>query len=152
MANKFITVFWTVCLTALTATMAGCALQVEYPDAMQTASQDFQITNNRIEILVVFNQDVDINSLEPGVNMILETDNVSNADFTLTAGSNRRSMVLTTTQTIEQLLDFNPDGDFSLELRGSGPNPVRSATGLILDGDNNGRSGGDYQTSFVLIG
>jgi hypothetical protein len=150
MATKLKTAFLIACLTSLSVT-AGCAFQIEYPEGMQTRSLDYQVTdNNRMELLVIFNHRVDMTSLMPGTNIVLADENRRNVDFKLIPGANARSIILTTTERIQDFAVGAPDAYLTLNMLGSGPNPVRSIAGQALDGDNSGRAGGNYETTFYL--
>jgi hypothetical protein len=141
------------CLTAGVAVMAGCPFQVKTPDLAQTSSQEYEVNeDNQIEILVTFNAAIDRTTLVPGVNVILETELDPNADIDITAGPTPRTIVITSEAPIDELLEFDPDGFFSLKLLGSGDAPIRSVRGTILDGDKDGKAGGDYTTRFASIG
>ncbi|MFQ5806043.1 MAG: hypothetical protein ACE5I3_06305 [Phycisphaerae bacterium] len=140
------------CATLALCVMAGCPFRVIFPTAMQTTSQDYEIDNSKIKITVVFNKAVDMSSLVAGTNVILVTEKDANADINITAGTTPADVVITSVDDYGDLLTFDPDGFFTLRLRGSGANPIESSDGDILDGDGDGAAGGDYQTSFALIG
>lgn len=148
-----------MCAVVAAVVVAGCPwtfpFQVTFPAAEQSGSQDFGIggsNGNKLVITVQFTRAVDMDSLIPGTNVVLDTEQDNNADITIAAGSNSREIVITSVADYTDLLVFDPDGYFALHMRGSGDNPVRSATGDILDGDNDGEAGGDYWTNFVIIG
>ncbi len=141
-----------LCSAIALCVLGGCPFVVVYPAAMQTTSQDFELDNGRIRITVVFSKAVDMSSLIAGTNVILDAEKDHNANLTITAGSDSRTIVITTVDTTGDLLTFDPDGFFTLMLLGSGDNPIRSTDGDILDGDGDGTAGGDYETTFVLIG
>jgi hypothetical protein len=132
--------------------MGGCPFQVVFPTALQTTSQDFQLTGDKIVITVVFSKAVDLSSLVAGTNVILVTEVDTNANITIAAGTTTADIVITSVDDYGDLLDFNPDGFFSLRLLGSGTSPIMSSDGDTLDGDGDGTDGGDYLTGFVVIG
>lgn len=127
----------------------GDAFQVIFP----TNSQDFAIGgSDQLVMTVRFDSDVDMSSLVAGTNVILNTDTVMNANITITAGATANEIVITSDDTISNLLTFDPDGLFSLTLKGSGANPILSVDGIPLDGDLNGFSGGDFVIQYILLG
>lgn len=127
-------------------------LRVTFPTAGQTTSQDFSIDSaDRIEITVNFNKAVDFSSIMPQTNVILVTENFSNTPITVSQVSSTQ-IVVRSVDTAATLLNFDPDGFFSLEISGAGANAVRDTGGIALDGDGDGIAGGTYQTGFVLIG
>ncbi len=145
---------WAVGAGLATCLLGGCptTFQVTFPTALQTTSQDFDLANGKIRIRVVFNKAVDMSSLDPGNNVILVAETTNNADITITAGSTGADIIITTVDDASSLLTYDPDGFFSLKLLGSGSNPIKSADGDVLDGDEDGTAGGDYETGFVVIG
>lgn len=135
----------------LTACTPG--FQVQSPEPMQTSSQDFEIADDdTLEIEVTFTEPVDLSSIEPRINARLEMETDANASFTVSAGDNDSTVILRTTSEYPPLCVFDADCFFSLHLQGSGESPVESADGVALDGDEDGEPGGDYETTFVLIG
>jgi hypothetical protein len=134
------------------AAVSGCPFVVVFPEALQTSSQDFDLVDNKVEIRVAFNRAVDMSSLIAGTNVILEMETDANADITIDPGETTRDIVITSVDDAGDLCVYNPDCFFTLHLRGSGANPIRDADGEALDGDRDGSAGGDYETTFVIIG
>lgn len=143
-----------LCAGVVLLLIGGCpyTFTVLYPTAMQTTSQDFQLDNGKIVIRVTFSKPVDMSSLIAGTNVILVTETDPNANITITAGTTAADILITTVDDASDLLNFDPDGFFTLRLLGSGANPIKSSTGEVLDGDGDGTAGGNYETTFVLIG
>jgi len=143
---------------AVAALAIGCPLalttfRVVYP----VTSQDFQIdASNRLVMTVRFSEDVDLTSLVAGTNVILDTENVTNASITIAAGTNAREIIVTSVDAYDNtgapLLTFDPDGFFTLRLLGDGASPVLDTTGVALDGDKDGNPGGDFSHQYVLLG
>ena len=136
---------------------AGCpgefGFVVTLPVANQVDSQDFEIlADGRLRIRVWFTEAVDMDSLVAGTNVILDTEDVTNADITIAPGATAWSIVITSVDEAGDLLTYDPDGFFTLNLLGSGDNPILNTEGSALDGDYDGTPGGDYETGFVLIG
>ncbi len=145
---------WAVGVGLSACVLGGCptTFQVTFPTALQTTSQDFDLANGKIRIRVVFNKPVDMSTLDAGNNVILVAETTNNADITITAGSTGTDIIITTVDDASDLLVYDPDGFFSLELLGTGDNPIKSTDGDVLDGDGDGTAGGDYQTGFAVIG
>ena len=119
-----------VLAVALALGMAGCPrFEVTFP----VTSQDFSInTSNQLVMVVRFNQDVDLGGLIPGTNVILDTENINNANITVSAGATPNEIVVISDDSIDTLLTFDPDGFFTLNLLSTGGNPVVSLTGTVL--------------------
>jgi hypothetical protein len=137
--------------------LAACSpsFHVTSPQAGQTSSQEFSVdkTTGIITINVTFTQDVDLSTVQPRVNvqLVMETD--ANAPFSAALQpGDAKVLVITSDGSAGDLCNFDPDCHFSLKILGSGSSPVKSASGTALDGDANGSAGGDYSTSFTLIG
>jgi hypothetical protein len=141
-----------VCAGLSLGVMGGCPFQVAFPTALQTTSQDYQISGDKIQINVAFTKAVDMSSLVAGTNVILVTETDTNADINITAGATTADIVITSVADYGDLLIFDTDGFFTLRLLGSGTSPIMSTGGETLDGDGDGVAGGDYETGFVLIG
>lgn len=152
--SKTMRSYWTkVCVGIALVATAGCTFTVTFPAAMQTTSQDFAINgSDQLVITVRFSADVNMNSLSAGVNVILDTELDNNAAITITPGATGNEIIITSVDVYGDLLEFNPDGFFTLYLHGSGANPIRDTEGNALDGDADGTAGGTYETTFVLIG
>jgi hypothetical protein len=132
---------------------AACPFQVYWPAGRQAYSQDFSIDQEgRIRINVVFTDAVDMSSVIAGTNVILETENDANADTTVYPGDVQFYFMIVSTDDYHDLLTFDPDGFFTLHLLGSGTSPIISADGEALDGDKDFEPGGDYETTFLLLG
>jgi len=140
--------------SAILLISSGCgSFRVLLPEAMQTSSQDFVITDaNKIQIKVQFNKAVDLATMLSLVNVILETENLSGAAV-ISPGNVASEAIITTIDDVGDLCNFDPDCSFKLFMFGSGTgNPITSTSGEVLDGDNNGSPGGVYETTFVIIG
>lgn len=141
---------------ALIFVLAACTLsfRVTKPVAGQASSQEYTIGSDRkLVIEVTFSEAVDIASMEARVNVRLTTETDANAPFSFALKTGEDGVVvITSTGLIDDLCSFNPDCSWSLEILGSGSSPVKSVSGKALDGDANGSPGGDYSTSFTLVG
>ena len=118
--------------------------------------------NDHISIVVTFNRSVDRNTVIKGKTLILYFAKDPNADVDLIWTDQDRVVTITTRNSLADLASFTPDIFFSLTLKGnprselmiSGQPPlvVRSADGLVLDGDYDAQPGGDYVASFAIVG
>ncbi|MCO5191144.1 MAG: hypothetical protein M9928_03085 [Anaerolineae bacterium] len=141
-------------LMVLFSAVACAPFQVVSPEPFQNSSQDFAITDDgKLEIVVTFTKDIDLSSFVVGKTVVLETEKDSNAGGTLTAVGTD-GVKFTTSAEYGDLLVFDPDGFFTLHLIGTdtGDGTILSTGGAALDGDEDGSSGGDYQTTFVIVG
>lgn len=152
MLNRKSRIMLAVCTGLALCVMGGCPFQVVFPTALQTTSQDFTISGGKLQINVAFSSAVDMSSLVAGTNVILATEKDANASITIAAGTTAADIVITSVDDTGDLLNFDPDGFFTLRLLGSGTTPIKSTGGDTLDGDGDGTAGGDYETTFVLIG
>lgn len=132
----------------------GCTFIVISPAPMQTGSQDFMIdaVSGQIIIEVLFSNNVDLDSLVPGANIVIVTETNANAGATVAAGANASEIVITTDDAAGVLCNFDPDCFFTLNLIGSGTSPIRNVDGDALDGDADETAGGDYTTTFLILG
>lgn len=145
----------TLLLSVFLMMFAACpTLQVITPAANQISSQEFKIVGDKIQVTVTFNKDVDINTIVVGKTFIFISEKDNNAQGTIVPGSNNKTIIFTSLKTTKDLFDFNPDGSFSIKLIGSdtGNGAIKGPDGKHLDGDKDNNDGGDYKTSFVLLG
>lgn len=142
-----------VAVFAIAMLATGCVFTVTFPAAMQTTSQDFSIdAGNHLVISVKFSEDVDMSTLVPQTNVILVTEKIANAPITIAAGNSADEIIITSVDVVGDLLIFDADGFFSLQIGSVGGDTIRSTSGAVLDGDADGLPGGDYTTQFVLLG
>ncbi|MEW5804382.1 MAG: cohesin domain-containing protein [bacterium] len=125
------------------------------PARGMTSSQEFSIDNqNHIVIKVTFSDPVQTATVVVRKTLILDAEKDHNAAGTISWSSDRKELTFRTTNTVSNLLQFNPDGFFSLQLIGTdtGNGAIKDDNGNPLDGDENGTYGGNYTTGFCLIG
>ena len=135
----------------------GCPLTtfyVTYP----TNSQHFTVdAGDHLVMTVRFSRDVDLSTLKAGSNVTVDTDTTTNAAITIVAGATANEIVITTTDTVANLLVFDSDGFFTLKIFGTAdiPNKITAVTdtgGLALDGDKNDVDGGNWWNEYFLLG
>jgi hypothetical protein len=110
-----------------------------------------------IVIPVTFNEAVDQSTVAVGVTLFLKFTKDPNTTATLSWSADSKKLTITTVKTRDQLMSFNPDDGFCLTLRGSSkiiPNGsvVKSRAGVVLDGNYDGKPGGNYNMCFFIIG
>jgi hypothetical protein len=108
-------------------------------------------------IPVTFTEAADQSTVTVGVTLFLKFTRDANANATLSWSADSKTLTITTVKTRDDLMSFNPDDGFCLTLRGSSkiiPNGsvVKSNRGVALDGNYDGRPGGDYHMCFFIIG
>jgi len=119
-------------------------LQVTYP----TNNQCFEmIDKKRVKITVRFTADVDRSTVVAGQSLIMKFPKADVAPGQI-AWVNDRELTWTCDKDIHDVGKFTPDCSFRLTLKDS----VKSKTGVQLDGDKNGKPGGDYTFVYTLIG
>lgn len=144
----------TLCLAAVVGCPPGGTpepFQIVYP----VSSQDFSINpDGQLVMVVEFTHAVDMSSLAPGINVILDTNAVTNAEISVAAGDTNKEIVITSAASASDLLRFTPDGWFTLTLKGESwyAPPVRSTAGVRLDGNSDGVGGGVFEHDYILIG
>lgn len=148
---------WTsIALLVVTALAGGCGstFVVTAPEAMQVDSQEFSETaNGMIQIEITFSDPVEIGSIQPRINLQLQTEQDANAPISVAGDPDDDRVVLVTSEDpMSDLCGPATDCFFSLVILGSGSTPVTNSDGDALDGDNDDTAGGDYSTTFVAIG
>lgn len=119
-------------------------LQVTYP----TNNQNFEILDKkRIKITVRFTADVDRSTVVAGQSLIMKFPKADIAPGQI-AWVNDRELTWTCDKDIMDVCKFTPDCSFRLTLKDS----IKSKTGAQLDGDKNGKPGGDYAFVYTLLG
>lgn len=139
-----------LCAVGSLSIMGGCSFLVLFPLPLQTSSEDFEVSDDKLKITVTFSDEVNLDSLLPRINVILVTELDANADITIAPGTTAFDIVITSVDDYDDLLTLDPDGVFTLRLLGSDPHSVTNTAGEILDGDADGYAGGNYETTFVL--
>ena len=119
------------------------------------SSQDWDTTaDGQLVMVVEFTHAVNMSSLAPGMNVILDTNEVTNAEITVARGDTNKEIVITSAARSGDLLSFTPDAWFTVTVKGEcwyAP-PVRSAAGVRLDGNSDGVGGGVFDHTYTLIG
>ncbi|MEJ0105139.1 MAG: hypothetical protein WDO19_22435 [Bacteroidota bacterium] len=141
--------------------LSGCAgFQVSAPnpsDFNAVYNGFSQDASGRMVIPVTFTKAVDQSTVVVNQTLFLKFTKNPNAGATLVWSADSKTLTITTVQTRDELMSFNPDDGFCLTLKGSSKieskgNVVKSKAGVILDGDYNGKPGGDYHMCFFIIG
>ena len=108
--------------------------------------------NGHLVMTVTFNRPVDINSVKPGQTIYFEADAISQG--TVEFSNDNKTVTFTTTDKVSDLGTFSPDLYFDFLLIGddAGNGTITDSNGIILDGDEDGESGGDYELNLIMIG
>jgi hypothetical protein len=128
------------------------------PQQVGLAEGYTRTADDHISIVVTFNRPVDTRTVIVGKTLILYFAKNHNAPAQqpLQWSLDHRQLTITTANTLGELATFQPDIHFLLTLKGSpgihGEQGIRSADGIILDGDYNFQPGGNYVASFVIPG
>lgn len=101
---------------------------------------------------VTFNRPVDVNSVKPGETIYFQADIISQG--TVEFSNDNKTVTFTTTETASELGTFSPDLYFDFILIGNdaGNGTITDTNGVILDGDEDGNSSGNYILNLILIG
>lgn len=127
---------------------------VQSPAANQSFSQDFSVNaNDQIVITVDFNQAVDPTTLVMGENFNFSASGFAGLIPGVTTwNSDYTTVTFVSGPSYPNFCSFNPSCEFTLVIIGTGVNGVKDASGCNLDGDNDGNPGGNWTTTFGLLG
>lgn len=108
--------------------------------------------NGHLIITINFNRAVDPETVVPAQTIYFEGDAISQGTVSYSNGN--RTVTFTTT---DEVADFGtPSGDihFDFFLIGddTGNGTINDANGMVLDGDEDGEPGGNYELNLYLIG
>lgn len=108
--------------------------------------------SGHLVITVTFNRPVDINSVKPGQTIYFEADAISQGIVEFS--NDNKTVTFTTTDEVSDFGTFSPDLYFDFLLIGddAGNGTITDSNGMILDGDEDGESGGDYVLNLIMIG
>ena len=108
--------------------------------------------NGHLVITVTFNRAVDVNSVKPAQTIYFEADIISQG--TVEFSNDNKTVTFTSTEKASDLGTFSPDMYFDFLLIGNdaGNGTITDSNGVILDGNKNGESGGNYVLHLILIG
>ena len=109
--------------------------------------------SDHIFVILTFSKPVDQSTVISGRTIYLETDLDNHAGGNL-LWTTSKTLKFTTTKKLAELLSPHPDSVFKLKLIGNdgGNGVIKDKRGRTLDGDYDGKSGGDYTMVFTLIG
>jgi hypothetical protein len=129
------------------------------PD-QNTSSKEYLITpDNKISITIKFNWPVKPATVVVGSTLILDFPKNHNVKASH-SWSDNKTLTITTFQTRSELLPLPPDKYFSMKLIGTKTavlvvngiplsTPIQATNGHYLDGDYDGKDGGNFVISFV---
>ncbi|HTK20299.1 MAG TPA: hypothetical protein VL442_12315 [Mucilaginibacter sp.] len=136
--------------------LLGCSFRVTAPlpsDTTATVNGFSTDASGHLVITVSFSDPVNESTVIPQRTLILKFAKNANENATLT-WLNSKTLKIVTVDKRDDLMVFAPDGSFSLTLIGTdvGNGAVKSTSGAILDGNYDGKPGGDYVKGFTIIG
>ena len=107
---------------------------------------------NHLVISVTFNRPVDLNLIVPAATIYFQGDAISQG--TVVFSNANKTITFTTT---DNVVDFATIGgnwyfDFLLIGTDAGGGAVMDSNGMVLDGDEDGMAGGNYELNLYIIG
>jgi len=142
--------------------MVGCPLDTFHVvSPYRNDSQNFTVNPaDQLVMVVRFSEDVRFWTLKPGDSVILDTDLMLNTDITIAPGSAGNEIIITSDYPVDALLEFEPDGFFTLTIHGGNeapgsipePPPVVGVGGWALDGDKDNVPGGTWVHHYTMLG
>jgi hypothetical protein len=123
--------------------------QSDYNPAGGTFSSD---GNGHLIISVTFNRPVDINSVVPAATIYFEGDAISEGTVIFSNGN--KTITFTTTDEVADFATMGGNAVFDFLLIGTddGNGVVMDSNGMVLDGDEDGLAGGNYELNLYIIG
>lgn len=123
--------------------------QDDYNPAGGTFSTD---GNGHLIISVTFNRAVDLNSFKSAQTIYFEGD--AKSEGTVSFSNENKTVTFTTTDEVADFATFSGNVYFDFLLIGddAGDGVITDSNGMVLDGDEDGESGGDYVLDLYIIG
>ena len=123
--------------------------QSDYNPAGGTFSSDGY---GHLIISVTFNRPVDINSVVPAATIYFEGDAISEGTVIFSNGN--KTITFTTTDEVADFATMGGNAVFDFLLIGTddGNGVVMDSNGMVLDGDEDGLAGGNYELNLYIIG
>jgi hypothetical protein len=137
--------------------LTSCGFRVTSPtpsDVTATYNGFSSNASGQLIIKVSFSDPVNQNTVVARKTLLLKFTKNANANATLSWSLDSKVLTITTVDTRDNLMSFQPDDGFTLTLigRDRGDGVVKSTGGAALDGDYDGNAGGDYRKGFFIIG
>jgi len=103
-------------------------------------------------ISVTFNRPVDLNSIIPATTVYFEGDAISQGTVVFSNGN--KTITFTTTDEVGDFATISGSAFFDFLLIGTdaGDGVVTDSNGMVLDGDEDGEAGGNYELNLYIIG
>jgi hypothetical protein len=107
---------------------------------------------NHLVISVTFNRPVDLNSIVPAATIYFEGDAISHG--TVVFSNANKTITFTTTDEVTDFATISGSWYFDFLLIGTdtGGGAVTDSNGMVLDGDEDGTAGGNYELNLYIIG
>lgn len=108
--------------------------------------------NGHLIITVTFNRPVDVNSVKPAQTIYFEGDAISGG--TVEFSNDNKTVTFTTTDDLSAFATFSGNVYFDFLLIGddAGNGVITDSNGMVLDGNEDGESGGNYVLNLYIIG
>ncbi len=123
---------------------------VTFPRYLDYSFTDFSlISGQRVRITIDFNIQMDPSSFVNGSNFIVSgLGGTATGTFSWSLGNTR--LIFTTDQ---DFIDLAPcfSGGLQLQIIGNGINPVEDNQGKPIDGDRDGKTGGNFTVTFDIV-
>lgn len=141
----------------LLVTLASCSFRVTSPtpsDVTATYNGFSSNSSGQLIIKLNFSDPVNQSTVIAQKTLLLKFTKNANAAATLSWSLDSKVLTITTVETRDNLMSFQPDDGFTITLigRDRGNGVVKSSGGTILDGDYDGNAGGDYRKGFFIVG
>jgi len=103
-------------------------------------------------ITVTFNRALDVSSVKPAQTIYFEGDAISEGSVSFS--NENKTVTFTTTDPLSEFGTYSGDVYFDFILIGddAGNGVITDSNGMVLDGDKDGESGGDYVLNLYVIG
>jgi len=123
--------------------------QSDYNPAGGTFTTD---GSGHLIISVTFNRPVDLNSVIPATTVYFEGDAISQGTVVFSNGN--KTITFTTTDEWGDFATISGSAFFDFLLIGTdaGGGVITDSNGMVLDGDEDGLAGGDYELNLYIIG
>jgi hypothetical protein len=147
---------WLIIAASLSM-LYSCTFQIASPkpsDPAENTSGPPVNADGHLVITLKFTDPVDINSVVFDKTFFLDFSKKPGAHASFNWSADAKTLTITTDDQRSDLVSLLPDGGFTVRLIGTdkGNGTVKSTNGVILDGDYDGKPGGDYIKVYRIIG
>jgi len=155
--KKLITVKTFLVLFFGSLLFSSCSFQVVYPkpvDPSENTSGPPINAAGQLVITIQFTDPVNLGSLVMGKTVLLSFPGNPSVAANLSLSIDLKTLTITTKDIASNLLHLSPDGGFTLQLVGTdrGNGVITTTSNTVLDGDYDGKPGGNYVKQYHIIG